>query len=228
MPESVHIKAVVFDAYGTLFDVASIDEQLSDHFGDKAPEVAALWRRKQLEYTWLRTLMNRYRNFEGLTRDALVYACEKLMLTIETSTIDDLMDHYKRLSVYPEVARALQSMSKHFKLAILSNANLNLLEQAVEHNEIHSFLNSIFSADEIGEFKPTPAVYQLPADGLRINKKEILFVSSNTWDVAGAKAAGMRVAWLKRRNDVMEQLGNAPDIIVGDLRELAGQLESVK
>lgn len=224
MSELSHIKAVVFDAYGTLFDIVTINERLEHFFGAKAAEIGPVWRRKQLEYTWLRTLMNRYKDFEGITRDALLYACEELMLTVDTKMMDDLMEHYQRLRTYTEVKDALYRLHHYYELAILSNANQLLLDRAAVHNEIGPYLKAVFSVDQIGKFKPVPEVYQLPSVGLGLEKNALLFVSSNTWDVAGAKSAGLRVAWVKRNAGVMEQLEVAPDLIVRNLEELAEQL----
>ncbi len=228
MSELSHIKAVVFDAYGTLFDVVTINERLEHYFGAKAAEVGAVWRRKQLEYTWLRTLMNRYKDFEGLTRDALLYACEELMLTIDTKMMDDLMKHYQRLQTYPEVKDSLHRLHRFYELAILSNANELLLDRAVLHNEIGPYLKAIFSVDQLGKYKPVPEVYQLPSAGLGLEKSALLFVSSNTWDVAGAKSAGLQVVWVKRKTGVMEQLEVAPDLIIRNLDELAEHLVAIQ
>ena len=220
MPIPDQIQAIVFDAYGTLFDVASIDRRLAYHFGKKAPEVAALWRRKQLEYTWLRTLMDRYRDFYHLTRDALVYTVEALGLSVDENIEADLMDHYYQLSVYEEVPDALRELGRRYRLAILSNANPEMLERGVGHNGIADLFEGIFSVDSIRKFKPDPEVYRLPAAGLGLKPEEIFFVSSNPWDVAGAKSAGLKVGWIMRKTGVLEQLEFRPDVRVMDLRGL--------
>lgn len=218
-------KAIVFDAYGTLFDISSIDRRLGEHFGEQAPQIAALWRRKQLEYTWLRTLMNRYRPFYTITADALRYACQSLGLMVDEAIVDDLMDHYRRLAVYPEAPEALHRLSRRFELAILSNADADLLERALTFNEIGIFFRRIFSVEVLGKYKPAPEVYQLPAAGLGLEPEALLFVSANPWDVAGAGAAGLQVAWIRRVPQVMESLGYSPDLVLENLTELAIRLE---
>lgn len=218
------VKAIVFDAYGTLFNIASIDKQLEHHFGEKAGPIGATWRRKQLEYTWLRTLMGKYKDFFSLTKDALTYACTQQSVALKSDVVDDLMEHYYKLEVYTEVPEALQKLSTSYKLAILSNANPELLERATAYNTIKTHLGAIFSVDPLRQFKPVSSIYQLPASHWEIAKNEILFCSSNTWDVSGAKAAGLRVAWINRNNGQEEQLGYSPDIMVHNLLELASAL----
>lgn len=218
------LKAIVFDAYGTLFNIASIDHLLDKHFGGKAGTVAAVWRRKQLEYTWLRTMMNRYKNFYDLTRDALDYACAQAGVKCSIEVAEELMDHYYELSIYSEVAEALKQLKEKHKLAILSNANPELLEKAVVHNQIQDCFDAIFSVDPLRQFKPIPSVYQLPVSYWELAKEEVLFVSSNTWDVAGAKSFGLSVAWIMRKNNLEENLGFSADLKVKDLHDLAHQL----
>ena len=218
------LKAIVFDAYGTLFNIASIDHLLEKHFGEHASAVAAVWRRKQLEYTWLRTMMNRYKNFYELTKDALVYACAQTGVKCSAVVAEELMDHYYELSIYAEVAEALGQLKEKYKLAILSNANPELLEKAVAHNQIQDRFDAIFSVDPLRQFKPIPSVYQLPVSHWEVSKDEILFVSSNTWDVAGAKSFGLSVAWIMRNNSLEENLGFSADLKVKDVQDLAHQL----
>ncbi len=224
MTESGPIKAVIFDAYGTLLDLTTIDRRLEFHFGDRAPGLAALWRRKQLEYTWLRTLMDDYRDFSEITADALVYACRQLQLQPKPSVLSDLIEHYYRLEIFPDVLEALPRLQPHFKLAILSNADTNLLEEAVKYNRIAPYLAAVLSVDAIRRFKPSPEVYRLPARELGLDSRRLLFVSTNAWDVCGAKAAGLRVAWLQRQPTAMEELGQQPDLIVNDLHELTKKI----
>lgn len=218
------IQAIAFDAYGTLFNVASIDARLIHHFGDKAAEIGPLWRRKQLEYTWLRTLMGKYKDFYALTEDALAFACIHTNIEASEAIVADLMDHYNRLSIYPEVLAGLEALSQHFKLAILSNANPELLEKAVAHNQIGHTLSTVLSVHPLRQFKPVPSVYQLAVSHWRASKENILFVSSNTWDVAGAKSFGLQVAWIKRKQGQLEQLGFTPDLEVDNLKDLASKL----
>lgn len=224
MPDLTRLKAIIFDAYGTLLDVASIDQALAFHYGDQAATLATLWRRKQLEYTWLRTLMGQYRDFYDLTADALTFACRQLQLDLDQKILSDLMDHYDRLEVFPDVPAALHRLHHHFELAILSNANTDLLARAVTHNHVDQYFQAIFSVDRIRKFKPSPEVYRLPAVGLGLEINAQLFVSSNTWDVCGAKAFGLKAAWLKRGTGVLDQLGQEPDLVVNNLEELAKNL----
>ena len=219
-----NIKAIVFDAYGTLLDVSSIDERLKYHFGDVSGQIAAVWRQKQLEYTWLRSLMNRYKNFYDLTGDALQFACKQFSVALAPTVLDDLMHHYYELKVYPDVAPALAKLQQKYKLAILSNANPGLLQKAVAHNKIEAHFSSIFSVDLIQKFKPDPAVYQIPVNGLDLDKASIVFLSSNTWDVAGAKSFGLKVVWVQRKPGALEELGVIPDGIAKDLLDFASQL----
>ncbi len=220
-----NIKAIVFDAYGTLFNIGAIDERLQYHYGEKAMEIASVWRQKQLQYTWLRTLMERYRDFYALTADALRFACEQAGLPFKKSISNNLIKNYNQLRVYPEVGSALARLKKNYRLAILSNANPELLEGAVAFNHIGSYLEAVFSVDDLKVFKPSPGVYQIPVKGLKTPKEQILFVSSNTWDVAGAASYGLKVAWVKRRNQPIEQLGFGPDLTAGNLEELADQFQ---
>ena len=218
------IQAIVFDAYGTLFNLASIDGQLQARFGEKAATVAAAWRRKQLEYTWLRSLMGRYVDFYTLTGEALDFACQQADVLCEEEVRAGLLSAYYKLSAYPEVAPALSELSGSYRLAILSNANPSLLERAMSHNNLEDLIPDIFSADSVEVYKPSPSVYQLAVEGLKVRPSEILFVSSNTWDVAGAASFGLTVAWLQRRAGIPEQLGFWPDLTVTNLRELKGAI----
>ncbi len=213
---------IAFDAYGTLFDVASIDRRLAHHFGGQAPALATLWRQKQLEYTWLRTLMQRYNDFEHLTEDALRYACRRLGQELLPAVLADLMHHYRQLDLYPEVAAALEALRRHSALVILSNANQELLERAVEHNRIGSLFDGIFSVEPLRKFKPSPDVYRLPLEERGLAPHELLFVSANAWDVAGAASAGLPAVWVRRTNGSLEELDCRPGLEVDDLAELAG------
>lgn len=221
-----NIKAIVFDAYGTLFDIATIDKRLSHHFGGLAGEIGPLWRRKQLEYSWLRSLMGRYKNFYDLTGDALQFACNQFKVSLTTPVLEDLMQHYYELKIYPEVAPALAKLQHNYQLAVLSNANPELLQKAVNYNNIESHFTSIFSVDAIQQFKPVPAVYEIPVNGLGLAKEEIVFLSSNTWDVAGAKSFGLKVVWIQRKPGTLEELNMSPDGTVDDLMDFVHQLEN--
>lgn len=214
------IEAIVFDAYGTLFDVFSLDQRLAHHFGDKADALNQIWRRKQLEYTWLRSLMRHYQPFSEVTAEALEYACNQVGVKLPTDAKEDLMQQYFQLATFAEVPELLKQLSQKYKLAILSNANMAMLEAGAQHNQITDFFSKILSADSIQHYKPTPAVYQLAVDGLNATKENIVFVSSNTWDVAGASAFGLQAMWLKRGNKVLETMGFEPVKVLAKLDDL--------
>jgi len=218
------IRAIVFDAYGTLLDLSSIDRRMQAHFGDQALAIARTWRQKQLEYTWLRDLMTRYQPFSQITREALRYASRHHDAMATDEILDDLMQHYYKLEVFPEVPRVMEELSRHYELAILSNADGDLLRQAVMHNRLDPYLKGIFSIDAIRRYKPAPQVYQLPQAGLGLEKSSLLFVSSNTWDTAGAKSYGLQVAWLRRQAGQEEALGFPADLQVSDLEDLRQRL----
>ena len=191
-------EAIVFDAYGTLFNVSGIRQRLETHFGAKAAVLDPLWRRKQLEYTWLRGMMGAYLPFSRISRDALAFACRQEGLELSSGMMDDLMEHYNYLPVFPEVHAALAMLARTCRLAVLSNADPVMLEEAIDHNNLRERFDNILSADSIRRFKPHPTVYEIPARQLGIPPQRILFVSANTWDVAGAKSAGLRAAWVQR------------------------------
>jgi len=220
MNDLSNIKSIVFDAYGTLLDINSLDKRLEHYYGGKAPALSAIWRRKQLEYTWLRSLMDRYSPFSEVTVEALAFGCAQLGLSLSDEIKTDLKARYFSLDVYPEVPQVLGSLAGKFSLAILSNANMEMLKKAASHNKIDHLLDHIFSADTIKTYKPAPQVYQLAASGLPWPKDEIVFISSNTWDVSGAKSYGFRVFCLNRGVSHQETLGYKPDQIIESLQEL--------
>ena len=214
------IKAIVFDAYGTLFNVQSIQAYLVSHFGANASAIGAIWRQKQLEYTWLRSLMNRYKHFDALTMDALAFACEKQGQLLSAKAKKDLMEAYKALDVFPEVPNTLSSLRANCKLGILSNANHRLLQAAVQYNKIETYFDAIMSAAAVGQFKTMPVVYDLAIRKKKISPEDMAFVSSNTWDVAGAKSFGLKVIWVRRNNAVIEKLDFPPDYQVDNLGQI--------
>jgi len=216
------IKAIVFDAYGTLLDINSLDDYLAVYFGDKANAISTIWRRKQLEYTWLRTLMGRYRPFSEVTIEALDFACTQFNLSLTEDIKNDMKRRYYLLDVYPEVPEVLETLAKKYSLSILSNANLEMLEKAAQHNGIDKHLEQILSADAIKKYKPDPEVYKLTETKLAWKKDQIAFVSSNTWDVAGAKSYGLNVIWLRRANNTQETLGFNSDLSLDKLDHLIG------
>lgn len=218
------IKSVVFDVYGTLYDVFSVVKKCESLYPEKGEQISKLWRNKQLEYTWLRTLMNRYENFWHITKDALYYALDSLALEYDSDKINGIMNSYLNLDPYPEVVEALQKFRPR-KLAVLTNGNMDMLDQLVVRTGLDKFLEGILSADTIQLFKPKPEIYQLAVDFLGISKNEILFVSSNAWDIAGAKSFGFTVGWINRFNQPSEQLGVQADYVATNLLELAEKVE---
>lgn len=205
LPET--IKIIVFDAYGTLFNVRSIEDGLQSHFGDRAERISSIWRQKQLEYTWLRTLMNKYEPFSEVTKEALEFACKHENVTLSSEIRNDLLNRYFELSVFEEVPDLLKKLSNKYRLAILSNANLLMLKRAVAFNGLDSYLEAVLSADSVALFKPRPEVYEIATRHFDLEKGEITFVSSNTWDVAGAAAYGFYTIRLKRGEKPMDTMG---------------------
>ena len=215
--------AIAFDAYGTLFDVHSVTATLSEVLPERADEVSHLWRRKQLEYTWLRALMGRYRDFEAVTRDALEYALAGLALDLVEADRIRLMDGYRRLEAYPEVGEALASLAT-LKRCILSNGSPDMLAAAVAHAGIGEHLDAVLSVDTLRTFKPDPRVYRLACDHFELEAGDIAFATSNAWDVAGAGAFGFFTCWVNRSGAPPELLGVEADVTVRNLSDLAEAL----
>lgn len=215
------IKALVFDAYGTLFDVSSVVSICNELFPDRGKELSQIWRVKQLEYTWLRSLMGRYEDFWKVTEDALIFACKTLNLLSESSVRDRLMEAYLHLDPYPEVQQALSALS-NYSLAILSNGSPRMLKALVESAGLEGIFTHIISADEAGIYKPSPRVYQLAPQKLGIDRGSIGFVSSNSFDVNGAKSFGFWACWVNRLNNTWDEIGFLPDVTVNKLTDLHG------
>ncbi len=214
------IEACVFDAYGTLFDVNSAAAQCRDLLGGQHEALAATWRRKQLEYTWLRSLMDSYGDFREVTADALAYALEKHGFS-DAALPEQLMAMYERLEVYPEVPTVLTALrAAGFKTAILSNGTPALLESACTAAGIGTLLDSVLSVESVGVYKPDRRVYRLAVDRLGVEAERICFLSSNGWDAAGAAHFGLRVAWINRAKEPRERLPAEPEIELLDLRAL--------
>ena len=204
------VKHAVFDAYGTLFDVHSATSLHQQKLGDKEQSISALWRTKQLEYTWLRSLMERYVNFGQVTQDALDYALASHGIQ-DGGLRQDLMNAYQKLSCYPEVPETLGKLKYHgLGTAILSNGSFEMLEAAVRNSSLEEFLDGVFSVDTIRLFKPDPQVYQMAVDQLGCDPKEILFFSSNAWDVCGSATFGFQTVWVNRFGQAPERLPGNP------------------
>ncbi len=219
-PAFADIGACVFDAYGTLFDVHSAVGRSGGALGDKAGPVSALWRQKQLEYTWLRSLMGAYVDFWQVTGEGLDYALAAH--GIEDAALHQrLMDLYLGLDAYPDVADALDRLrAGGRKTAILSNGAPNMLRAAVDSADLGGRLDAALSVDELRAFKPDPRVYQLAVDRLGVEAGRICFVSTNGWDAAGAACFGFQVAWLNRFGQQPERLPGAPAAVIETLAEL--------
>ena len=219
MNSSATVRALVFDAYGTLFDVHSIRADCESLFPGNGAELSRLWRTKQLEYTWLRSLMGRYTEFEVITRDALGIACRTLGLDLTQSDAMQLMGGYRQLQPFPEVKDALAALHDR-KLAILSNGSPAMLNAVVKHAGLSTLLQSVISVDELKMFKPHPSVYGLATQYLGVKTHEIGFVSSNFWDVSGASSFGFRTFWINRNDSQPDALGFEPLAVVKRLDEL--------
>ena len=214
-----NIKAIIFDAYGTLFDVNSAAEKCKNKIGDKWEDFANFWRTTQLEYTWLRSLMKRHKNFWQITEDSL----DKSMKTfkIDHTMKNELLDLYKVLSTFKEVPETLRKLKKKkIKLAILSNGTPTLLGELVKSNNLDDFFDDIFSIEEVGVFKPDSKVYDIPIKKYNIKKKEIVFLSANTWDVSGGGNYGFQSIWVKRNNGIFDNLDYKPNNQINNLSEL--------
>jgi len=214
----VALRGYVFDAYGTLFDVHSVVEAGRALTADPMA-LSTLWRQKQLEYTWLRSLMGRYEDFWAVTEAALRHTVKRLRLAASDADLARLMDAYNRLACFPEVPEALARLSGRPR-AILSNGAPAMLAAAVASSGLGAALEHVISVDRVRVYKPAPAVYALGPQTLGVPADELLFVSSNAWDVAGAKAFGYRVAWCNRLGTPEEELGLRADTVVTRLTEL--------
>ena len=212
-------KAVVFDAYGTLFDVNSAAEKCKDKIGDKWEDFANYWRTTQLEYTWLRSLMNRHKDFWQVTEDSLDKSMK--IFKINASMRDELLNLYKILSTYKEVPEVLKTLKeKKFKLAILSNGTPDLLNELVKNNKLHNLFDDLFSIEQVGIYKPNPRVYDLPIKKYQIKKDEVAFLSANTWDVSGGGNYGYNAIWVNRNKNIFDNLDYKPNSEIKNLSEL--------
>lgn len=215
-------KGFIFDAYGTLFDVHSVIEAAREITPD--PEALSLtWRQKQLEYTWLRALMERYEDFWQVTLAALRFAVRRLGISPTEAQLARLMQAYLSLSAFPEVKPTLARLSG-YPLAILSNGSPPMLEAAIRSSGLEAHFHHILSVDTVKTYKPSPRVYALGPKAMRLPPGEILFVSANAWDVAGARAYGYQVCWCRRVPAPLEELGPAPDLTVERLDQIAERL----
>ena len=214
-----NIKAIIFDAYGTLFDVNSAAEKCKIKIGDKWADFANYWRTTQLEYTWLRSLMNRHKDFWQITEDSLDKSMKAFK--IDSSMRNDLLDLYKVLSPFEEVSEVLKTLKeKNYKLAILSNGTPALLNQLVKSNNLDSIFDDIFSIEEVEIYKPNSKVYDMPVKRYKIQKEEVAFLSANTWDVSGSGNYGYNSIWVNRNNNIFDNLDYVPKNEIRNLKQL--------
>lgn len=219
------LKCLVFDAYGTVFDVHSIVTALDRRFPGQGSEVSEGWRRRQLEYTWLRSLMDRYEDFWKVTESALVATCNAMKLPLEAKARAELMEAYLSLKPFPEVRQTLSVLSEIPK-AILSNGNPKMLEDVVKNAGLDGEFSHLISVDEVKIYKPSPAAYELAVKKMGANAESIGFVSSNFFDVAGAKVFGFRSHWVNRSGAPGDELGVTPDAILKSLSDLVGLVKA--
>lgn len=218
------VRAAVFDAYGTLYDWASAAARARDVLGDRAPAVAELWRQKQLQYSWLRSLQGRHADFWQLTGDALDFTLESFGLA-GTALRERLLALYERIEAFPDARPALARLREAgLRTAVLSNGAPRMLAEAASHSGLAPLLDETLSVEEVKVFKPHHAVYQLACNRLRLWPGEILFVSSNGWDAFSAKAFGFRVAWCNRTGQPRERIPEPPDAEIRSLSELPALL----
>ena len=214
-----NIKAIIFDAYGTLFDVNSAAEKCKDKIGAKWEGFSNYWRTTQLEYTWLRSLMNRHKDFWQITEDSLDKSMKAF--NIDSSMRNELLNLYKILSPFKEVPEVLKALKeKNYKLAILSNGTPALLNELVKSNNLEKIFDDLFSIEQVGIYKPNSKVYDMPIKKYQIQKNDVVFLSANTWDVSGAGNYGYNSIWVNRNKNIFDKLDYLPKNIIKDLNQL--------
>ncbi|KJE25982.1 haloacid dehalogenase, type II [Geobacillus kaustophilus] len=215
-------RAYVFDVYGTLFDVYSISEKCTYYFGDKGISISQSWRQKQLEYCFLRQIIGTYIPFHEITKNALQYVCTVEQVYITEEIITDLLQAYHYLSLFTEVKQALEMLQSE-TLVVFSNGSVDMLLPLLNNSGLTSYFHYIVSVDEIKQYKPSPLAYQHVCNRLNMQPKEILFLSSNTWDIVGASQFGFQTAWINREKATMDLLDVTPNYMVNNLQELIVQ-----
>ena len=215
----MNIKSVVFDAYGTLFDVNSAAEKCKDKIGDKWEGFANFWRTTQLEYTWLRSLMKRHKDFWNVTEGSLDKSMK--VFNIDIAMKNELLNLYKTLSPYPEVKEVLKNLKKkNYKLSILSNGTPTLLNELIKSNDLENIFDDLFSIEEVGVYKPDSKVYDMPIKKYQIKSEEVAFLSANTWDVSGGGNYGYNSIWVNRNKAIFDNLDYKPKNEVNNLKQL--------
>jgi len=223
MSERLEADVLAFDVFGTLFDHDSAVEAVKSEIGEAAGELARIWRFKQLQYSWLRTLMHRPADFAAVTEQALEYALEAV--GVDPGHKPRMLETYRRLSPFPEVAAALDDLlSQGRRLVVLSNGSSRMLTSVIEENGLEGRFEALLSAEDANVFKPHPLVYRLAADRLSLAPERICLVSSNSWDAVGGAAFGLKAVWVNRKGEPSERLPAAVDHEIGDLSTLPGLL----
>ena len=213
------IKVIIFDAYGTLFDVNSAAEKCKEKIGDRWESFANYWRTTQLEYTWLRSLMKRHKDFWQVTEDSLDKSL--LAFKIDPNMRSELLNLYKILNTFPEVKEVLKILrEKKYKISILSNGTPDLLNELVKSNNLEKMFDDIFSIEKVGVYKPDAKVYDMPIKKYKVSKNEVVFLSANTWDVSGAGNFGFNAIWVNRNKNIFDKLDYIPHNEINNLNEL--------
>ena len=214
-----NVKAIIFDAYGTLFDVNSAAEKCKGKIGNKWENFANYWRTTQLEYTWLRSLMKRHKDFWQITEDSLDKSMK--VFNIDNSMKNELLNLYKVLSTFPEVNEVLKKLKeKKYKIAILSNGTPSLINELVKSNNLDNMFDDIFSIEQVKVYKPDTKVYNIPIQKYKIQNDEVVFLSANTWDISGGGNFGYNAVWVNRNSNVFDNLDYEPKSKIGNLKEL--------
>ena len=218
-----NIKVIIFDAYGTLFDVNSAAEKCKNKIGDKWEQFADYWRTTQLEYTWLRSLMKRHKDFWKVTDESLDKSMR--VFKIDNSLKNELLNLYRVLSTFSEVNETIKKLNKKkYKLAILSNGTPDLLYELVKNNNLENFFEDIFSIEEVKTYKPHPDVYDIPIKKYHVQKDEVAYLSANTWDVSAAGNYGFKSVWVNRNNSIFDNLDYIPKHQIKHLGELLDKI----
>ncbi|KIL51339.1 hypothetical protein KP77_08510 [Jeotgalibacillus alimentarius] len=210
------IRAYIFDAYGTLFDVHSVMEELEILFPEKGEAISQTWRRKQVEYFFLRQVMGRYKPFDQVTKDSLLYAINESGQSADESMLDHMLERYRQLKHYDEVEEVLKQLEGK-ELIVFSNGSENMIHPLMEFSGLNSLFTKTISADEIKQYKPSPAAYAYALEKAGVKREEVLFMSSNGWDISGAKSFGFNTAWINRNGLPTEELHLEPDAVYEDL-----------
>ena len=214
-----NVKAIIFDAYGTLFDVNSAAEKCKGKIGNKWENFANYWRTTQLEYTWLRSLMKKHKDFWQITEDSLDKSMK--VFNIDNSMKNELLSLYKVLSTFQEVNEVLKKLKeKKYKIAILSNGTPSLINELVKSNNLDNMFDDIFSIEQVKVYKPDTKVYNIPIQKYKIQNDEVVFLSANTWDISGGGNFGYNAVWVNRNSNVFDNLDYEPKRKIGNLKEL--------